>query len=181
MAVGKGKRFEIFQRDGFTCRYCGRRPPDVILEADHVVPVTSGGTDEDANLVTSCFDCNRGKRANPLILSAFLRPDAELLWLEAQQEAAEVKRYLETVAEREALIGQAVERLRELWCELSGLDWGPSEACLRPMIHRYGPSMVEGAVMVVAPKLGGGYIASQGTGWLRYLWATLRNMKAEAA
>ena len=54
-------RFEVFKRDKHTCQYCGRSPPAVILEVDHIIPISSGGTDELSNLITSCFDCNRGK------------------------------------------------------------------------------------------------------------------------
>ena len=35
--------------------------PDIILEIDHIKPVSSGGTNDILNLVTSCRDCNRGK------------------------------------------------------------------------------------------------------------------------
>jgi 5-methylcytosine-specific restriction endonuclease McrA len=59
-------RFEIFKRDGFTCAYCGRRSPDVILEVDHVLATVNGGTDDSENLVTSCWECNRGKAARRL-------------------------------------------------------------------------------------------------------------------
>jgi 5-methylcytosine-specific restriction endonuclease McrA len=54
-------RFEILKRDNFTCRYCGRKPPEVVLEIDHIIPVVEGGTNDWGNLITSCFDCNRGK------------------------------------------------------------------------------------------------------------------------
>ena len=37
-------RFEVFKRDSFTCQYCGRMAPDVILEVDHILPVAEGGT-----------------------------------------------------------------------------------------------------------------------------------------
>lgn len=58
-----GLKFDIWRRDGFRCRYCGKTALEesVILEVDHVVPVAAGGTDEPANLVTACRDCNRGK------------------------------------------------------------------------------------------------------------------------
>lgn len=59
-------RFEIFKRDKFTCQYCGKEPPAVLLELDHVIPVSQGGTDDDINLITSCFECNRGKGGKPL-------------------------------------------------------------------------------------------------------------------
>lgn len=61
--IGKRQRFEIFKRDDFTCQYCGAHPPAVILEVDHIVPVAGGGTNEDHNLVTACYACNRGKGA----------------------------------------------------------------------------------------------------------------------
>lgn len=54
-------RFEVFKRDGFRCQYCGRESPEVKLEVDHIEPVSKGGTNEIFNLVTACFDCNRGK------------------------------------------------------------------------------------------------------------------------
>lgn len=57
----KKARFEVFKRDGFTCRYCGNTPPAVILEVDHIEPVCEGGTNDPDNLITACFDCNRGK------------------------------------------------------------------------------------------------------------------------
>jgi hypothetical protein len=65
-SIGNSRRFEIFKRDGFTCQYCGAHPPDVVLEVDHIVPVAAGGGDEDTNLVTACFACNRGKAARDL-------------------------------------------------------------------------------------------------------------------
>ena len=59
----KTLRFEIFKRDNFTCVYCGKKPPEVILEVDHIIPRKEGGDDDPSNLATSCFSCNRGKGA----------------------------------------------------------------------------------------------------------------------
>jgi hypothetical protein len=60
-SVSKKKRFNIFKRDSFSCRYCGRVPPQVVLEVDHIVPINEGGGNEEENLITACFECNRGK------------------------------------------------------------------------------------------------------------------------
>jgi hypothetical protein len=60
------KRFDIFKRDHFTCRYCGAKAPDVELEVDHVIPVNNGGTDDPENLITACVSCNSGKAHLPL-------------------------------------------------------------------------------------------------------------------
>lgn len=59
----KKQRFTILKRDNFTCRYCGRKATEVILEIDHIIPVSKGGTNDLNNLITSCRDCNRGKGA----------------------------------------------------------------------------------------------------------------------
>ena len=64
--LSKAVRFEVFKRDKFTCQYCGASAPDVILEVDHINPVSKGGTDDLFNLITSCRDCNRGKRNKKL-------------------------------------------------------------------------------------------------------------------
>lgn len=60
-AITKTARFEVFKRDKFTCQYCGASAPDVILEIDHIKPVSKGGTNDIINLITACRDCNRGK------------------------------------------------------------------------------------------------------------------------
>lgn len=64
--MSKKSRFETFKRDGFMCAYCGATPPSVLLEFDHIIAVADGGTGDEGNLITACFDCNRGKAANPL-------------------------------------------------------------------------------------------------------------------
>ena len=54
-------RRQVFERDSFTCHYCAKR--GVRLECDHVEPVSRGGSNDLANLVTACLPCNRSKRA----------------------------------------------------------------------------------------------------------------------
>ena len=55
-------RFQILQRDNFTCQYCGRKAPDVILQIDHKYPKSKGGKLIKDNLITACVDCNQGKK-----------------------------------------------------------------------------------------------------------------------
>lgn len=66
MAITKKLRFEVFKRDGFICAYCGKSPPEVTLEVDHIYPKAKGGKDDINNYITACFDCNRGKKDIPL-------------------------------------------------------------------------------------------------------------------
>lgn len=46
----------VFERDNYTCQYCGVRGGD--LECDHVVPFSRGGSNESNNLATACRGCN---------------------------------------------------------------------------------------------------------------------------
>jgi len=57
-------RFEVFKRDNFTCKYCGRSPQKdrISLACDHINPVAKNGDVGDPqNLITSCNECNAGK------------------------------------------------------------------------------------------------------------------------
>ena len=65
----KQERFQIFERDNFTCQYCGRKPPEVQLEVDHIVPLAKDGTNDEINLITACRDCNRGKGIEKLAVT----------------------------------------------------------------------------------------------------------------
>lgn len=90
--LSKRVRFEVFKRDGFTCQYCGSHPPDVVLECDHITPVVEGGGNEEENLVTSCFNCNRGKAGIPLsvVPRSLADKGAETAEREAQLEGYRV-------------------------------------------------------------------------------------------
>lgn len=59
----------VLVRDGFQCVYCGRRPPEVVLEADHIVPRAAGGSGVDTNLAAACRDCNGGKSDRAVTLT----------------------------------------------------------------------------------------------------------------
>jgi 5-methylcytosine-specific restriction endonuclease McrA len=61
--ISADQHFEIWRRDHFTCRYCGRSAiyEDITLEIDHVVPVKRDGSNDSHNLVTACVRCNRRK------------------------------------------------------------------------------------------------------------------------
>ena len=54
----------IKNRDNFTCCNCGNSihvEPNLLLEIDHIVPVSKGGYAVEDNLQTLCWKCNRAK------------------------------------------------------------------------------------------------------------------------
>ncbi|WP_216892076.1 HNH endonuclease [Nocardia alni] len=57
-------RTMIKERDNYTCRYCSISlvaEPHLLLEVDHIVPVSRGGLTAPDNLQTLCWRCNRTK------------------------------------------------------------------------------------------------------------------------
>lgn len=46
MSISTRTRFEIFKRDSFRCRHCGRTPDISELRVDHVKPRALGGSDD---------------------------------------------------------------------------------------------------------------------------------------
>ena len=57
-------REHIKARDNFTCCICGnsiQKEPNLLLEIDHIIPVSKGGKTLPENLQTLCWRCNRSK------------------------------------------------------------------------------------------------------------------------
>ena len=48
----------VYQRDNFTCQYCGKRLCWGELTYDHLVPRARGGRTDFLNIVTACKPCN---------------------------------------------------------------------------------------------------------------------------
>lgn len=119
--ISKRVRFEIFKRDLFTCQYCGRTPPTVMLEIDHIIPVAEGGGNDGINLTTSCEDCNSGKSSIPLDDKIF-PSDARLEFLRIQQEKEEAKRYLLEQIELQRLQDSIHTHLHEEWARVFRQD-----------------------------------------------------------
>ena len=57
-------REKIKQRDNYTCQKCGLSINDeknLLLEIDHIIPISKGGMSTEENLQTLCWKCNRTK------------------------------------------------------------------------------------------------------------------------
>lgn len=174
-AISKGKRFDVFRRDQFTCQYCGAQPPHVVLEVDHIDPVANNGSSDINNLITACFDCNRGKR-DKLPTSNAPRPDADLLYLQTQQEIAELNRYTEALYLREKQTDRLITIWQELWCQYTEGDECPSASLIKQMLIKYSVDTVGDALQIVSAKIGTGQMNMSGNGWVRYLWGVARNL-----
>ncbi|WP_082053759.1 HNH endonuclease [Gordoniibacillus kamchatkensis] len=56
--IPESLRWKIWERDDFTCQYCGTRTN---LTIDHVIPEVQGGSMVEENLATACITCNTRK------------------------------------------------------------------------------------------------------------------------
>jgi 5-methylcytosine-specific restriction endonuclease McrA len=52
-------RLEIFNRDQYTCQYCGKETRQLTL--DHVIPRHQDGEHTWENVISACIPCNRHK------------------------------------------------------------------------------------------------------------------------
>lgn len=60
----KSLRQSIQKRDNYTCCECGNsiyKEPNLLLEIDHIIPLSKGGMTAEDNLQTLCWKCNRRK------------------------------------------------------------------------------------------------------------------------
>lgn len=57
-------REKIKKRDNYTCQKCGlsiKDEPNLLLEIDHIIPLSKNGLTTEDNLQTLCWRCNRTK------------------------------------------------------------------------------------------------------------------------
>ena len=103
-------RFEVFKRDGFTCAYCGRKPPIVTLQVDHILAESRGGPSSIDNLITSCFDCNSGKSNIPLTA---IPETIEKKLARIQEQQEQVRAYNRLLASKERTLQRSISLIDE--------------------------------------------------------------------
>ena len=171
-ALSVRTRFEIFKRDEFQCRYCGRRSPEVVLQVDHIVPVCEGGTDDRMNLVTSCWECNSGKAGVPLeaVITAEDPHDRALLILERERQLREYNAVLRESRERRETEAQ---ELVDYWLQQTGREYIPQRewTWLQRELEVVPQETIRRAMLVA--------VSRGAVNGFRYVAACLRNWKDE--
>lgn len=179
-------RFEVFKRDRFTCSYCGKCPPNVLLEVDHVLPRSAGGKDSIENLTTACWDCNRGKGSKMLEEGITPTVSAETV-ANLRERNKQARAYAKLVREERELAEQSVQDVIECWAvrfgavEVQGQWTCSAHFPERPSIARYirgiGLQRVLEAVDIAAGK----FRHSYGSQPSRYFYGICRNMQSEGS
>jgi hypothetical protein len=185
MTVSLKLRFEVFKRDDFTCQYCGRKTPEVILELEHIIPLSKGGTDELDNLTTSCFECNRGKGAS--LLDTILKDrdihDETILLAEREFQLNEYNYLKKKIRDRE---NKEIEELKKHFAEqFRDNEWGYAikefphsivRQCLKTMSYIDIFELIDTAVDITSRDSKGDYHTVAAA---KYLTAILRNKLRE--
>jgi hypothetical protein len=107
-------RFEVFKRDKFTCQYCGKKAPDVVLEVDHIEPVSKGGKNEIINLITSCWTCNSGKSDIKLDDNTAIEKQRKQLEI-LEEKREQMKMMIEWKKGLENFNSEAIELIEDYW------------------------------------------------------------------
>ncbi len=149
--LSKKIRFEVFKRDSFTCQYCGAKAPDVILEVDHIDPVSKGGDDDLLNLIASCKGCNAGK--SDRLLSDDTVLDKRRQQLEELQERREqIDMMFEWQSGLADLDEVVVDKLVDFWHQfIPGYrlnEYGVSE--IKRMVRRFSMNEIMQAMRIAA-------------------------------
>lgn len=147
-AISKKTRFEVFKRDGFTCQYCGRMAPDVVLEVDHINPVANGGDNDIMNLVTSCRDCNRGKGKRKLSNKDEIKAQqAQLKELSKKRE--QLQMLIEWRKELESIEDMQIDMVQDVFSKFSKTALTDSgRSSIANYIKKYGVNEVCEAVKI---------------------------------
>lgn len=76
--LSKDEKMQIYAKYNGKCAICGKHIRFNSMTADHIIPLSKGGTDKTENLQLSCKQCNQFKD-NYMPLEFFKRNWA-LLW-----------------------------------------------------------------------------------------------------
>lgn len=158
-----GLRFEIFKRDSFTCRYCGRKSPEAILEIDHAIPRSMGGGDESDNLVTSCFECNRGKGSR--LLSSPSTEDLHEKAIQIAEHELQVAEYNHWLAKAKTREDTELAELERIWVGRWGARYW-SNVDVRPFLRCLGYH----ALLEILEIVDGKTTLQGSSGWAHSAW-----------
>lgn len=148
MALSKKIRFQVLQRDNYTCQYCGQTPPKVVLEVDHIISRKDGGTDDILNLMAACFDCNRGKSKKSSLPPNKIKGARSFSAEELDEREEQIKKFYNFLQKKDLLLDRT---LQKAWKKYSNNEYSLSNigiSRLRTMVNMYSIEMVLEAMSI---------------------------------
>lgn len=111
--------------------------PDVVLEIDHINPVANGGDNDIMNLITSCFDCNRGKGKKKLTEKDEIKKQQEQL-KELNTKREQLEMMLEWKKELNNFEEEQVDKCEELILDFNNELTETGRSNFKKWIKKYG-------------------------------------------
>jgi hypothetical protein len=106
----------LFRRDQSLCIYCGLQFANCMLSRDHIIPLSQGGKDRWANVVTACKRCNNHKAGRTpeqagmqLLAIPFTPTHAEYIYLQGRRILADQMEFLLAHFPRNSVLRRRVE------------------------------------------------------------------------
>ena len=173
-SISPSLRWNVFSRDGFTCRYCGAQAGQDGIElcVDHIISIAEGGDNRIDNLATACRKCNGGKGAKSLLIAP---TSAEVV--------ARIHKRTSTLQQQAAAMSANIEARRQLEkmavnlkCNAYGVDKVSMEsgevAHIIKLCEVYGSDRVSQWYEIAAAKIRPRYA-------IKYVYGIIRTLKNE--
>jgi hypothetical protein len=167
-------RWQIFARDNFRCRYCGRQAGDggVVLQVEHIISVADGGTNAMDNLLSACQKCNNGKRTRSLQYA----PGSEDAVAFASAQAVTLAQQARALAAQSDARAELKQELINLLCDAYGYESiYISETNVKQFIgilQTYGAARLAEWVAIAASR------RIRPSQCCRYVFGIIRNLKS---
>lgn len=174
-------RFEVLKRDRFCCRYCGKSAPEVLLEVDHVIPVSAGGTNALDNLVSACATCNRGKGSRLLEEGSGVPTEQSVDEMHARVK--QLRQYRKWLKLQDEDIEKLMDLVYDAWYSAFGFGqvsdkgvrtcaWGwPEQASIRGFLKLMPVTEIIEAVWITMRKARATKVMHKNDSALRYFYA----------
>lgn len=179
MSLSVKLRFSIFERDSFTCQYCGEKPPEVILHVDHIISRKNGGGDEEENLITSCRSCNLGKSSRSVDVKSLKKNPFKKKIAEMEERQAQLEAYYAFLRRKTEIEENEMDVFRAAWEDASDdtstfTDKGLQN--VRKLTTKYSSTMIFEAMKIT-------WAASHvdRDSKFKYMCGVLKNMKQQQA
>ena len=132
--MSKKLRDEVFKRDGFRYVYCGRTPPEIVLEVIHIEPASKRRKEDINNLVTSCSDCNGGDDNSSIDNKISIKINENLKVIKEKEE--QIREYRKFIHKVEKRIQKDIDEIEKVFSDIYE-DTTSTEKFKRTTIRRF--------------------------------------------
>jgi 5-methylcytosine-specific restriction endonuclease McrA len=154
-SIPKSIRFDVFKRDLFTCQYCGRQVPQVLLDIDYLIPQAEGGTAVPNNLVTACVDCKKDNGVVPLNIGKIKNTRKQKI-IAIQEKKLQIEEYEKFILDKKQREKQEIDEINSYWTELCDGEYSLNEnglETIKKFLAKMTSSEIKEAIEICATRI----------------------------